>query len=158
MNRQQRRLRPNLSAKATFALLVIPVLNRMNSPLVLTAAGWLAATRQDGCDARCTCSNAPAVATRASLELAPVAVAAENATAALRRAGTELDEAARRLEESDRYCEADALREAAQLLRVKARGLKNGETATAPIQSPKWTNENAPSAAGDRYGQTRQAD
>ncbi len=124
----------------------------------LTVVSWLAATKQGACNDRCTCSSAPADATRTSLELTPVAVAAENPTAALRRAGTELDEVASRLEENDRYTEADALREAAQLLRVKARGLKNGESATAHMQSPKWTSESAPSAADYRYGTTKYKD
>jgi hypothetical protein len=59
----------------------------------------------------------------------------EDSVAALRRASLDLDEAAMRLEVSDRYTEADALREAAQHLRMKARDLKRpaagGVTATA---------------------------
>jgi hypothetical protein len=59
----------------------------------------------------------------------------EDSVAALRRASLDLDEAAMKLEVSDRYAEADALREAAQHLRVKARDLKHsasaGETAAA---------------------------
>jgi hypothetical protein len=52
----------------------------------------------------------------------------EDSVAALRRASLDLDEAAMRLEVSDRYSEADALREAAQHLRMKARDLKRPAT------------------------------
>jgi hypothetical protein len=48
----------------------------------------------------------------------------ENAVLALRGASFDLDEAAKQLEACDRYHEADALRQAAQELRIKARELK----------------------------------
>jgi hypothetical protein len=55
----------------------------------------------------------------------------EDPVAALRRASLDLDEAAMKLEVSDRYAEADALREAAQQLRFRARQLKQGAEVTS---------------------------
>ena len=55
----------------------------------------------------------------------------EDPVAALRRASLDLDEAAMKLEVSDRYAEADALREAAQHLRIKARQFKVGQSVSA---------------------------
>jgi hypothetical protein len=55
----------------------------------------------------------------------------EDSVAALRRASLDLDQAAMKLEVGDRYAEADALREAAQHLRIKARQLKQGAAVTS---------------------------
>ena len=82
--------------------------------------------------------NGDAASTAAPAAIHGIAFASsigEDSVAALRRASVDLDEAAMRLEAGDRYAEADALREAAQHLRVKARGLKQsasaGQTTTA---------------------------
>jgi hypothetical protein len=55
---------------------------------------------------------------------------------ALRHASHGLDKVAEHLEEQERYAEADAMREAAQQLRLKARSLKNGMSSTALIEAP----------------------
>jgi hypothetical protein len=68
----------------------------------------------------------------------------EDSVAALRRASLDLDEAAMRLEVSDRYSEADALREAAQHLRIKARQLKEG----ASVSTTRSSTDSAVQATG----------
>jgi hypothetical protein len=56
----------------------------------------------------------------------------------LRQTGWELDHCAQNLEDIDRFTEADALRDAAQVLRVKARELRHAKTATALREAPRW--------------------
>jgi hypothetical protein len=116
------------------------------------ATSTTVAAADEACDASCgKACNAACAGEKVAVGVATASLAGaphgkafsssiqEDSVAALRRASLDLDEAAMRLEVSDRYAEADALREAAQHLRVKARDLKRsasaGETA-ATIRSP----------------------
>jgi hypothetical protein len=99
---------------------------------------------EKACSAECASAKEHVGVATTSAPAAPRGMAfsssiQEDSVAALRRASLDLDEAAMRLEVGDRYAEADALREAAQHLRAKARDLKRaasaGETA-ATTQSP----------------------
>jgi hypothetical protein len=57
----------------------------------------------------------------------------------LRQGSAELDELAKRLEEDDRYAEADAVRHAAQQLRLTARELKQAKRDNALSEAPRWS-------------------
>jgi hypothetical protein len=100
------------------------------------------------CDTACAGEKAVVGVATAALPGAPRGKAYASSievdsVAALRRASLELDEAAMRLEVSDRYAEADALREAAHHLRVKARDLKRLPSAgsTAAVDQPPFVPE-----------------
>jgi hypothetical protein len=103
----------------------------------------------------CAYSCATSTPSRVSLELTPVTAADETPVATLRRTGMALDEAAQRLEESERYSEADALREAAQLLRLKAREFKNGQSTAHQVKTPTRSIRALEGVSDDTYGDDR---
>jgi hypothetical protein len=66
----------------------------------------------------------------------------------LRYSSTQMDEVARHLEDDDRYDEADAMREAAQQLRVLARGFKHATAPTASGEAPRGAATHRPVGYG----------
>jgi hypothetical protein len=70
----------------------------------------------------------------------------------LRNSSSQLEEVAWRFETEDRYEEADSLREAAQQLRVLARGFKQAAAATASGEAPRWSTHSRPVGFGRPAG------
>jgi hypothetical protein len=104
----------------------------------------------EACTAGCKTGEATAQSACSDSALAPVATTAEivepyaglalpepsDRLDLLRQVSPGLDELANKLEDADLFAEADAVREAAQRLRLKARELKTG--ATAAIGHSPW--------------------